>query len=329
MPIPSAEMQVHARFLALLAATAIALSSCTSTPSAAPKPSPSPNPTTPVPTPTISPKPKPAAFDTDKAFEYLRHLAVDIGRREAAAAGYREAADYAAGLLTSWGYAVSRQKVPVPSGEQQGIAVEAGTTENVIARSKGFDPKKPHMLVGAHLDTVAATAGANDNASGSAVLLELARVARITKPAMPLIFVLFGGEERRRPGVGGATFGSRHYIAHMSKAQADALGAVFNLDMVGAGPVAYVCHGALTEKDLVDRTVAIGKRLKLPTQKRIVTGYFSDHASFERAGYMVAWMWSGEHSTLHTPRDTMAIVQRASVSRVGRIAWETLRTFAL
>lgn len=326
-------MQKRLRFLALLTAASIALPACTSTPAAAPKPSPSPspNPTTPLPTPSITPtpSPKPAAFDTDKAFEYLRHLAVGIGRREAAAPGYREAADYAAGLFRSFGYTVTRQRVPVPSGEQQDVAVAAGTTQNVIATPKGLDIKEPHMLVGAHLDTVANTRGANDNASGSAVLLELARVASITKPATPMIFVLFGGEERRRPGVGGATFGSRYYLSHMSRAQADALGGVFVLDMVGAGPIAYICHAALTEKDLVDATVATGKRLKLPSQKRIVTGYFSDHAPFERAGYMVAWLWSGEHSTLHTPRDTMAVVQRASVSRVGRIAWGTLRTFAL
>lgn len=319
------------RILALCLAATLVAPACTRTPAATPVPSPttastSPSPT-PVPTPT--PSPKPAAFDTDRAFVYLRHLAEEIGRREAASAGFRRAADYAAGLFTSFGYTVSRQKVPVPSGEQQGVAVAAGSTQNVIAAPPGFDPRKPHMLVGAHLDTVAVTRGANDNGSGSAVLLELARLASVTKPVTPLIFVLFGGEERRRPGVGGATFGSRYYLSHMSNAQADALGGVFVLDMVGAGPIAYICHAALTEKDLVDAAVAAGKRLKLPSQKRIVTGYFSDHAPFERAGYMVAWMWSGEHSTLHTPRDTMAIVQRASVSRVGRISWETLRTFAL
>ncbi len=322
-------MQKRLRFLALLAAASIALPACSNTPAAAPKPSPSPNLTTPVATPSLTATPKPAGFSTDKAFEYLRHLAVEIGQREAAAPGYREAADYAAGVFRSFGYRVTRQKVPVPSGEQQGVAVAAGSTQNVIATPKGLDPKKPHMLVGAHLDTVANTRGANDNGTGSAVLLELARLASITEPVTPLIFVLFGGEERRRPGVGGATFGSRYYLSHMSNAQADALGGVFVLDMVGAGPIAYICHAALTEKDLVDAAVAAGKRLKLPSQKRIVTGYFSDHAPFERAGYMVAWMWSGEHSTLHTPRDTMAIVQRASVSRIGRISWETLRTFAL
>lgn len=317
--------------LTFLAVVSLVLPACTNTPAAAPTPTPSPTVTSPSPTPapTPSPSPKPAAFDTDRAFVHLRYLAETIGQREAASTGYRKAADYAARVFASYGYEVSRQKVPVPSGEQQGIAVPAGTTQNVVATPPGYDPAKPHMLVGAHLDTVAATRGANDNGSGSAVLLELARVASITKPATPLIFVLFGGEERRRPGNGGATFGSRYFISHMSEAEEDALGGVFNLDMVGAGPIAYICHAALTEKDLVDFTVAVGKRLKLPSQKRIVTGYFSDHAPFERAGYMVAWMWSGEHSTLHTSRDTMAIVQRASVGRVGRIAWETLRTFAL
>ncbi|MGH2784645.1 MAG: M28 family metallopeptidase [Actinomycetota bacterium] len=324
-------MHVRLRILAFLAASALAVPACTGQPAAAPARSPSPTATTPsqTPAPTPTPSPKPAAFDTDRAFTHLRYLAETVGIREAASAGYRKAADYAAKALASFGYTVGRQTVPVPSGEQQGIAVPAGSTQNVIAVPPGYDPAEPHLLVGAHLDTVAATRGANDNGSGSAVLIELARVASITKPATPLIFVLFGGEERRRPGNGGATFGSRHFISHMGDAEADALGGVFNLDMIGAGSTAYICHAALTEKDLVDAAVAAGKRLKLPSQKRIVTGFFSDHAPFERAGYMVAWLWSGEHPTLHTPNDTMTIVQRASVSRVGRIAWETLRTFSL
>ena len=115
----------------------------------------------------------------------------------------------------------------------------------------------------------------------------------------------------------------------MSKTEGKALKGVLVLDMIGAGPIAYICHAALTEGDFVDAAVATGKRLKLPSQKRIVTGYFSDHTPFERAGYVVAWLWSGEHSTLHTPQDTMSVVQRASVSRMGRIAWETLRTIRL
>ena len=85
----------------------------------------------------------------------------------------------------------------------------------------------------------------------------------------------------------------------------------------------------MTSGDFVDAFVATGKRLKLPSQKRIVTGVFSDHGPFENAGYTVAWLWSGEHDTLHTPRDTFDIVQRSSIARIGRIAWETLRTVRL
>lgn len=321
-------MPKRLRILFFFAAASLLLPACTRTPAATPKPSASLTAaSTPAFTPT--PEPEPAAFDTDQAFDHLRYLVETVGKREAGSPGYRKAANYAARVFEGFGYEVSRQAVPIPSGESQGVAVPAGETQNVIAAPPGYEPKKPHLLVGAHLDTVAVTRGANDNGSGAAVLLELARLARMTPPAMPTVFVLFGGEERRRSGVGGATFGSRHFLAHMSKAEAEALKGVLVLDMVGAGPIAYICHAALTEGDFVDAAVAAGMRLKLPSQKRIVTGFFSDHAPFERAGYIVAWLWSGEHDTLHTARDTMEIVQRASVARVGRIAWETLRTIRL
>ena len=321
-------MPKRLRLLAFLAAASLVVPACTRTPAAIRQPTPSVS-HTPTPTPVPTPTPKPAAFDTDRAFAHLRYLVEKIGIREAGSAGFRRAANYAADQFSSFGYTVTRQTIPLPAGESQGVAVPEGETQNVIAAPPGYDPKKPHLLVGGHLDTVAVTPGANDNGSGAAVVLELARVASITRPAMSTIFVLFGGEERRRPGVGGATFGSRSFIANMSKAEGRALRGVLVLDMIGAGPIAYVCHAALTEGDFVDAAVATGKRLKLPTQKRIVTGYFSDHAPFERAGYVVAWLWSGEHSTLHTPQDTMSVVQRASVSRMGRIAWETLRTIRL
>ena len=114
----------------------------------------------------------------------MRHLVETIGTREAGSAGFRKAANYAADQFKSFGYTVTRQTIPLPAGESQGVAVPEGETQNVI-KPPGYDPKKPHLLVGGHLDTVAVTPGANDNGSGSAVLLELARVASITRPVMP------------------------------------------------------------------------------------------------------------------------------------------------
>jgi hypothetical protein len=92
---------------------------------------------------------------------------------------------------------------------------------------------------------------------------------------------------------------------------------------------AYVCHQSLTGDGFVDALLASAQRLKLKAQKRIVVGLFSDHAPFERAGLVVAWLWSGAHATLHTPRDTIDIVQGSSISRIGRIAWDTLRRLRL
>ncbi len=320
-------MPKRARALALIAVVSLTLPACTRGPAAAPRPTAS----SPSSTPSASPPPapKPAAFDADRTMEVIRHLSETIGIREAGSAGFRKAADYAARAFGRYGYSVDRQTVPLPAGESQGVAVPAGETQNLIAKPRGYDPSEPHLLVGAHLDSVAVTRGANDNASGSAMVLELARLASITPTAMPIVFVLFGGEERRLKGAEGATFGSRHYLAGLGRAEGRALEGMLSIDMVGAGPRAYVCHQALTDGVFVDAFVATGKRLELPSQKRIVTGVFSDHGPFESAGYIVAWLWSGEHDTLHTPRDTMSVVQRSSIARIGRIAWETLRTVRL
>jgi hypothetical protein len=321
-------MTVRLRLLALAASALLLAPSCTGTPAAAPTPAAS-TPTTTSPTPTASPTPVAVAFDVDRTMGYLRRLAVTIGIREAGSTNYTRAANYVAVTLEGFGYSVMRQTVPLPAGKSQGVAVPAGDTENLIAAPRGYDPAKPHLVVGAHLDTVAVTRGANDNGSGSAVLLELARLASLERTTMPIVWIAFGGEERRNPGVPGATFGSRYYLGHLSKAERAAIRGMVSVDMVGAGPTAFVCHESITGDALVDAMVAAGKRLKLPVQKRVVAGYFSDHSPFEHAGFLVAWLWSGEHATLHKPSDTIEIVQPASIDRIGRTAWETLRTVRL
>ncbi len=319
-------MPFRARVLGLAAAVALLLSACTGSPAAVRTPSPTASSTN---SPSPSPTPTPAAFDAGRAITHARTLSVTIGPREAASPAYLRAARYVRSAFERDGYVVRYQRVPVPSGTSQGVPVPAGFTRNVIAVPAGFDPAAPHLVVGAHLDTVTPSPGGNDNGSGVAVLLELARVASLERTAMPIVWIAFGGEERRRKGQSGATYGSRYYLAHLGAAEKKAIHGMLALDMVGNGPRAYICHESITGDAFVDALVASGRRLKLPATKRIVLGLFSDHGPFERAGYTVAWIWSGEHATLHTPRDTFAIVQRSSLDRVGRIAWDTLRRLRL
>jgi len=94
--------------------------------------------------------------------------------------------------------------------------VRDGRSVNVIASPPRFDGSQPHRIAGAHLDTVAVAPGAEDNASGVAVMLELARLAAAEPPSLPTVFVAFGGEEPRGEGDDMHHFGSQHYVKAMS-----------------------------------------------------------------------------------------------------------------
>jgi Zn-dependent M28 family amino/carboxypeptidase len=249
--------------------------------------------------------------------------------REAGSAAYRTAARIVESRFRALGYTVYRQPFPVPAGKVNLIPVKARTSFNVVAEPPGFDPRKPHLVVGGHLDTVPNTPGANDDASGPAVILELARLARLTPTKMPVVFVAFSAEERRRqsPTQSEYALGSKAYVAAMSTARRHALKGMINIDMVGAGPDVQVIG---TTGSIVATVYSIARRLKIPaeTHATIFQG-FSDHISFQAAGFAAAWLWAGDNPTLHTPQDTMAVIQPTEVARIGRVAWETLRTLRL
>jgi aminopeptidase YwaD len=99
---------------------------------------------------------------------------------------------------------------------------------NLVVTLPGTDPDLPWLDVGAHWDSVADSPGADDNASGAAGVLEVARVlATRGRPARGVRLCLFGGEEGQRghPGFEGS-------IAHVSTMDGPVVGAVV-LEMIG------------------------------------------------------------------------------------------------
>jgi Zn-dependent M28 family amino/carboxypeptidase len=79
--------------------------------------------------------------------------------------------------------------------ERQPFHFRGSTFNNVVATLPGFEPELPWLLVGAHFDTVSNTPGADDNASGVAVLLEVARQLAQVSPQRTVQFVGFNLEE--------------------------------------------------------------------------------------------------------------------------------------
>ena len=100
------------------------------------------------------------------------------------------------------------------------------TTYNVLAESRGGDPNNV-VMVGAHLDSVNAGPGIQDNGSGSAAILEVAQQMSKVKPRNKVRFALWGAEES-------GLVGSRYYVNNLSPEDLGRMALYLNFDMIGS-----------------------------------------------------------------------------------------------
>jgi hypothetical protein len=118
--------------------------------------------------------------------EHVNYLSVTIGERNLSKAGTLEAtADYIKRNLQQAGYPVT----------EQSYSVQGHQVSNLEAQLAGSDGGGPAIVVGAHYDSVINSPGANDNASGVAAVLVLARMLHGSRPRRTVRFVLFVNEE--------------------------------------------------------------------------------------------------------------------------------------
>ncbi|MDD5629679.1 MAG: M28 family peptidase [Elusimicrobia bacterium] len=143
-------------------------------------------------------------------------------------AGLDRAAAYIKGRLAEAGGKVSEQVYTFTEWDRRNRKVERGPYRNVIA---SFGPDTEELLVvGAHYDAYGSLPGADDNASGVAGLLELARLLGGRPPALRTELVAFTLEEP--PQFGGADMGSARYAAAL-KSRGARLRAMLALEMIG------------------------------------------------------------------------------------------------
>ena len=100
------------------------------------------------------------------------------------------------------------------------------TTYNVFAETPGGNPDNV-VMVGAHLDSVNAGPGIQDNGSGSAAIMEVAENLGKTQPVNKVRFALWGAEES-------GLVGSRYYVANLPVAERDKIALYLNFDMIGS-----------------------------------------------------------------------------------------------
>jgi len=202
-----------------------------------------------------------------------------------------------------------------------------GVGYNIVGIVEGSDPKLKNecVVIGAHFDHCGSHMGmifpgADDNASGSAVVMEIAKTfaSLETKPKRSIVFALFGGEEE---GLVGSTFFAEHFPARFTR-----IAGMFNFDMVGEGDGASCGYtpepadllAALQDADARVRTL----RNKWPIEHVGVRS--SDFAPFFLKGApCVACFSNGPHLAYHETGDTIYRINPdilADIARLGFLA---------
>ncbi len=215
---------------------------------------------------------------------------------------YKAACDFVDQQLASLGYATSRQT----------ITVNGKPSQNVVARRNGSGPASRGMvLVTAHLDSVnheggasSPAPGADDDGSGSAGAIEIARALKDHAGRHDLRFVLFGGEEQ-------GLFGSKRFVASMPAAQRSKVRAVVHMDMIGTLNVpapTVLLEGAPLSQTVIDGLAAAAATYTGLTVETSLNPFNSDHVPFIDKGVPAVLTIEGADSTndeIHTARDTL------------------------
>ena len=248
--------------------------------------------------------------------------------RGAGTKGEKEAGKYIEKAFTQAGLTLL---YPAP-GQDFSFVSDAGDTmhsNNIVGIIEGYDKnlKNEYILIGAHYDHLGYTriningkdslqifSGADDNASGVAVMLELAKMvkAQAFKFRRSVLFVAFGAEERGMLG--------SWYFVNRGFSPSDKISLMINLDMIGHGQTgdnvsAYTItpHVELTTllKDVADMPLMLSPKIHS-------TNYFpSDHQIFVAKGIPSALITTGLHRDYHTSRDVASDLDYTSMEMIA------------
>lgn len=209
------------------------------------------------------------------------------------------------------------------------------TTCNVIGFIEGNDPvlKNEYIVLGAHYDHLGLGGpssksdkrgvvyhGADDNASGTAALLEIAEKLVSKKETLKrsVLFIAFGAEEQ---GLLGSKYFVKNPLIPLSQIKL-----MINMDMVGrlnAKKHVYM-GGAGTLPNGVSFMTTLGKSLGFNPIVHAGSVGGSDHVSFYKAGIPVLGIHTGGHPQYHTPEDTLELINLEGEKQVCEYIFQTI-----
>ncbi|MCP5115750.1 MAG: M28 family peptidase [bacterium] len=285
---------------------------------------------------------------TVRGAELLVYLSEDLDTGDAEAGFFAEMKNAAVGFVSDPRLKHASALNPIlvvkpsawpSSAKRIVVTVDAEVAEsrasNVLGMIEGSDPalRDEWIVLSAHYDHIGSHDvpegqdgiwnGADDNASGAAATLELARQLA-QRPGKRSVLIFFtSGEDR---GIFGSAYYSIEPVVPM-----DRVAIQFNLDMVGrsTGKLEAHVHGAAR---LFDQAVTAGRNHGIdviadqqPTWRLV---YLTDTYHFARAGVPSLFFFTGFHPDYHQPSDTADKIAYDELSRITRIAGDLVRSYA-
>ena len=243
--------------------------------------------------------------------------------RKAGSEGEKEAARYVSEVLSSYG-------IDLLSGEEGeifGLRQENGDTlrsRNVIGFIPGYDPelRDHYIVIGARLDNLGTTEitvngekrqtvyyGANGNASGLAMLMQLARKLKTNSVLLrrSVIIAAFGSSLEMGAGA--------WYFLNRSFAGAADVDAMVNLDMLGTGSSGFYAYTS-SNQDLNAIVTRLSGTLQ-PLQPKLVSlePVSSDHRAFYEKGIPSIFFTTGMYPEYNTDKDTASVLEYDDMER--------------
>lgn len=236
---------------------------------------------------------------------------------------------------------------------EQGVNPDGVRSHNIIASVRSGMEFGDHWVIGAHLDTVRDSPGADDNGSGVAIMLAVAERLAGTRAASHVTFVAFADEER-------GMHGSNAWVRSLSEYERHRIDGVFVLDTVGftrrepgsqgypeplgmlgpkvgdfAGCITLRRHGALLER-FVEARERVAKALPLVTlatpvgiAERVPDLWRSDHAPLWRAempALLITDTGNFRNPHYHRPSDLPDTLDYVLMAQIAETLMEVVRS---
>lgn len=266
-------------------------------------------------------------YDSEPVAAMRQHVqelsAAFMEGRMAGSQGEKDAADYVAAKFKEYGIDV----ISPEGGDVFGLKTESGdtlTSRNVVGFVQGYDKtlRNQYIVVGARLDNLGSMTmtvdgrpvekiyyGANGNASGLAMMLELARMVQTNSILFrrSVLFVAFGASCQ--------SYAGSWYFLNRSFSDADRVDAMINLDMVGTGYKGFYAYTS-SNADLNALLRSLESELQpvLP-QLTAEEPYPSDHRAFYSNEIPAVMFTTGRYSEHNTDKDTQGILDYDMMER--------------